>query len=93
MDLNIFREEGKSGGEVHVELIKYFLETQEQTEHMGWYCELLKCHTQTEIMKEKRVSSSSRSFIHSHTTVAKPLHLISAKKLSECMSTSGLFIP
>ena len=42
-------------------------------------------------MKEKRGSRRGRSFIHRHT-VAKPLHLISAKKLSECMSTSGSFL-
>ena len=85
-------KEEESGAEIHRHFVDNVLEKQEPTEHQRRDAEFLECHTQTEIMKEKRLSSSSRSFIPRQTTIAEPLHLISAKKLSECMSSSGSFL-
>lgn len=85
-------KEEESGAEIHRHFVDNVLEKQEQTEHQCDQLGFLECHTQTAIMKEKRGSRRGRSFVHRHT-VAKPLHLISAKKLSECMYTSGSFLP
>ena len=56
-------KEEESGAEIHGDFVDNVLEKEEQTEHQCDQLGFLECHTQTEIMKEKRGSRSSRSFI------------------------------